>query len=213
MLDVSGTQSAQQPPVVPPKTNLASIDDSSHLQEIMPALLVVIVAAVTLVVFFLGRSYATQAQRQQAQYTALAAEFDVAPLAGVSTKATQLSQSLQVLHKATQKQMIWSKLLLDLQLTTQPNITLSTLSVDQKNLLKIDGKADSYPAVATYLATLRSSPLVSEANLISAQLADTGNGRVAFALEVQFKADQLLPTATAAPTTAPTSPAATGGSQ
>lgn len=200
MIDVSGAQPT--PPVAKSKPELASMDDSAHLQEIMPALLVVIVAVAALVVFFLSQSYAQQATREQNQYASLSAELKTGPLADAATQANQLAGALRVLNQASTNQRIWSKLLQNIQVTIQPGITLSNLSVDQKNSLKLEGIADSYTGVATYLATLRSSPFISQVDLVSAQLADTGNGQVNFSLDVQVKSDQLRATvATPAPST------------
>jgi Tfp pilus assembly protein PilN len=209
MLDVTGAQAAQPQPTAQPKANLASIDDSSHLQEIMPALLVLIMAAATLVVFLLGRSNATQAQRSQIEYGALMGELSVAPYSDIAAQANQISSSLRVLRRLNQKELIWSKLLQNLQLTTQTGITLSSLSVDTKNTLKLEGQADSFDSVAKYLATLRASSLIAEADLLSAQLADTGNGRVNFSFDLKFKPEQLQTTITPLAKTSAQSPVVT----
>ncbi len=216
MLDVSGAPEVQPPAAAQPKGDFSSFDESSHLQDIMPAVLVLVVAAATLIVFLLSRGSATQALRQQAEYSALSGELTVAPLGDVARTAQQIGDSLRVVRLTSQKQLIWSKLLQDLQLTIQSNVTLSNLSVDEKNILTIEGRTDSYDSVAKYLATLRASSFVRQANLISAQLADSGNGRINFAFDVEFKPDLLRPTSAATPSSSSTPTASTpttGGTQ
>ncbi|MBI4175014.1 PilN domain-containing protein [Candidatus Berkelbacteria bacterium] len=184
MLDLAGKP---QIPVDQGK-QLPSVSGPSYLHEIMGSILVGIVLVASVLMFFLDRAAMQQLSRLDDQYDQRQQELLTAPLVDIHTRVLQYTQAAAILRARVADGPAWSNFLKEIQKTFSPGITLNTLSVDDKGLVKLDGSATSYQEVATYLATLRGSSQFQEIELIVTSLHETAGGR-----QVQFSLAFVVP--------------------
>ncbi len=188
MLDLTGTT----PVASRLKPNLEPVRQPSHLEEILAGLSVVIVGVVVGVVFLFNRSVTTALARLDGDYQTLLAETQTGELGAVATQASLVARGLEILRVRKQDDPVWSKLFHDLELTTSAGVELRSLAVDERNILTIEGQAESFQRLAEYLATLRASTKVVRADLLSASLVDSKDAnRVTFSLSVNLKASEF----------------------
>lgn len=183
MLDLGG-----QPPVVAkPQPDMKSTDAPSHATEIFAAALVGLVLVATLGIYFLSRAEASALKKADQTYQELDSALRSEPLATIGNQARHIAAALAVVRSADSGQASWSNLLKDMQTTTISGISLTQVSVDQKGLAKIEGRAASYDQIASYLATVSASTFVTEADLIStARVEDQKGIYFPFVISVQL---------------------------
>lgn len=183
MLDLGG----KTPTGAAQRQELSSIEQNSSLAAVFPALLVVIAAVMTGLVFFLGRAQETQLNRLDQVYQTSSAALESADAVAAIDQATGVANGLKILHASLDQQVLWSQVLKDTQQTTIADVRLQTLTIDERSNLRLEGQASSYQTLASFLATLRGSTFVQRADLVSAALSDTKAGqRVQFALTAQL---------------------------
>lgn len=187
MLDLAGGMQ-----VAKPQPEINALEAPSNLQDILAGLLVVCVGMATLAVFFLTRAENRALDTATTQYTQLQAEVTSGPLKEVANTARHIADAITILDATKMTSVPWSVLLKDLQVTTSPGVTLRSLTLDQEQTLKIEGEAASYDVLAKYLATLRASSALTQAELISANLGQGGNQpTIHFVTSMRVKTDAL----------------------
>lgn len=183
MLDLAGKPPTPQKPDV----ELASINQPSRANEILAVLVILSVGLATLMVFFLDRAEAKKLAQLDEQYASLTRELQSGTYLETATTATQVSQGLAVLRESGKAGLAWSALFKIFQGITTNGVVLVSLSIDSRNLMKIEGHAQSYVQLAHFLATLRTAPTFKRVDLLSASLVESLQGqRVNFGLELEL---------------------------
>ena len=183
MLDMAG----KPPAPLKPEIDLKSINQPSQLNSVLAAVLLVSMLVITLTVFFLGRAQTKKLAALDQEKANITSELQTGSLAKTATKAEQVAQALGTLQRGTKDGLVWSGLFQTLQGVSTNGITLQSLSIDTKNLMKLEGKSQSYVLLAQYLATLRTAPVLKRTDLLSAALVETLEGQqVNFVLQVEI---------------------------
>ena len=183
MLDLAG-----KPPAPPkPDVDIQSIDSPAKVNQFLAALLVGLVAIITLTAFFLGRAQTKKLGQLDEDYTNLASEVQSGIMAETAQKAEQVARALAVLKSNGSDAIMWSGLFKILQTVSTDGVNLVSLSVDSHNQMKIEGDSQSYVLLAHYLATLRTAPVLKKVDLVSASLVETLAGqKVNFVMQIEI---------------------------
>lgn len=165
--------------------------------ELSTAAVISLALAVTLLLITAGlfvwrisisRSLSSANERVAAARTELS-KPDMAKLdsqaAEITAGLTLLSQNLSVKSSA-------SLFLKKLQGTTHKDVRLTNLSLDGNNVMKLDGEAKTYQAVAKQLAALKASGTFTDVLLVTAsQTQELTGSAVAFSLQAQLIPSKL----------------------
>lgn len=181
MLDTSGTSGVNRRVSGELKEKL----ETSQLPNYLAGLFVIAVVAMTLGVFFLDRSAQTRLRQRTSQYEALLAEVSSGSLGEVAAKVAAAESAGKALLAADRNLSLWSKFFKLFQTTTTPGVRLTSLSVDEKRNLKVEGLANNYLTLAGYLATLRQQPDFDRVDLVTSSATESnGATNVTFSLSI-----------------------------
>ncbi|MEK7460982.1 MAG: PilN domain-containing protein [Patescibacteria group bacterium] len=183
MLDMAG----KPPAPLKPEIDLRSINQPSRLTELLAGFLVLAMVVMTLSVFFMARAKTDELTRLDETYATLSNEIQAGKLANITKKAEQVAQALAMLKTGTKDSLVWSGLFQTLQGVSTNGVTLVSLSVDSKNLMKLEGTSETYVLLAHYLATLHTAAVLKRVDLLSASLVETLNGqKVNFVVQIEI---------------------------
>lgn len=184
MLDLDPTRQ-RQPDVTPPPVQ--STEGTPRLTTMLAGLLVLLAGVATLTVFFLAKAKATELLQLDSQYETLAAQLESPSLQAIGERAIAVSKKSQLFLKAAAVPDRWLILLEELQSVTSPGVQLLSLSMDQRNLIRIEGSTTSHELVASLLATLEASEKFENVTLVAVTAHDEApSASVQFTIGVSF---------------------------
>jgi Tfp pilus assembly protein PilN len=204
LLDIQGqsspvvSQVAPVAPAPPPAANIPSVGNGPPLLTYAGAGLVVLfVLAAGGYLSFVNVQTKSLVDTRTRAVEQITAELGTPELSRLATVADQLKLGTAALQIAVEKPAVWSPLLAELAKRTSSGITLTSISVDESQHLRMNGTASSYPTLATFLATMTASEHFSDVELESSSLSESAQGA---AISFAVKATTVPPTAVAATT-------------
>lgn len=197
MLDIQGGQSIPVAPAVatpPPQPAAAAAgviptvtSPSNRLTLITAGIALGIVAAAGGYVSFVRADRASMLATRNREISTLKQQLGTPERVSAGATADQLKLGLATVQTAFAAPSAWTPLLRALADRTPSSVVLSSVTIDSKLNLRMNGSASTYGDVATFMAALAGSPLFAQVGLDTSAKSDTAAGPVfAFALKAIF---------------------------
>lgn len=184
---VNGVHSSPTPPLAKGGA-IPSVSDSSS-----KALLVVVFSLVALVVIAGGFLSYVQADTKSKITTLdrnvkkLREDLAKPERVTIEKQANQFSLAVKSLQKFTAIPSPWTGFLKELTNRVPAEVALTNLSVDEKNIIRLNGTTNNYQNVAKFLASLKASDQFKAIELESSSVNQSETGvTVSFAVRAEF---------------------------
>lgn len=169
MLDLDPTRERQSDVNQP---RVESTDAAPRLHGIMAGVLVLAVGLAAGTVFFSAKAKATELRQLDGQYQTLADQLASTAFQDIEKRALEVNTKAKILLERSAVPDRWVTLLEELQRVTSPGVEILSLSMDQRNLIRVEGRTNSHELVAGFLATLVASTKFEDVTLISVNQPD-----------------------------------------
>lgn len=175
------TQTAQ--PIFPPRQvaqgpEIGSITPLTRPWNAIFATAAVFIALIALfVAYFMDVRYLAQARGSEAKIVTLTAQLQEGDLVAAEREMTKYASAINGYQAAVLNQRDHSALLRELDLRTPKDAIIDSVSMDEKGMVKLLGRTNSFLTVAKAYLSFKGSSLVKNVTLNDTSLGDPSTGQ------------------------------------
>ena len=182
---------APQPEVPRPKPNLEmpTIEPEANYLGAISIIIAVLVVAAGVALYFINSTKNSELTTKNAEETTLETNLNTEPLKSQYKEIIATQKGIDRFNEIIDNQIKWSGMFKEYEKIIPKNVKITALTLDEDNLIKLNGEAGDYMGIAKFIQQLEDSNMFSDVKLVSSSISE-GEGTQGITFSISYNVDE-----------------------